>query len=167
MVIELAEHGDLMRQLQLRKGRPFKENWLWRILIGLLRALDHTHRFRLIIHNDIKPANVLIGKGCVPKLADFGCAQQFVEGATVIGGSRLFMSPEALREEPITPASDIFATGTTMYLFMTGYFPFQNTNEIMDPDFHPAALPARYSFLLREVVVASMLNKDAKLRPSA
>ena len=74
------------------------------LLIQLLSAVDYAHR-HLVVHADIKPANILVDKAGTPKLLDFGV------GAA--GGSLTpaFASPEQLDGARVTAATDIYSLG--------------------------------------------------------
>jgi eukaryotic-like serine/threonine-protein kinase len=80
---------------------------------------------RGLVHCDVKPANVMLGPGPA-KLIDFGIASRprgAIEGDTSIGSLR-FMSPEQLRGESLSSASDLFSLGTVLYAALTGRPPF-------------------------------------------
>ena len=96
----------------------------------ILDALSEAHD-RGIIHRDLKPDNVFLqqtaGKDIHAKLLDFGIAKALGERherpATETGvakGTPPYMSPEQLRAETLTPASDLFAMGCVVYQLATG-----------------------------------------------
>jgi serine/threonine protein kinase len=96
----------------------------------LLGALVAAHQAG-IIHRDIKPGNVLYDSADEPMLADFGLAHSWdqTHGLTVTGmvvGTPGYMSPEQARDEPLTPATDIFALGATLLYAATGNGPYGN-----------------------------------------
>ncbi len=78
-------------------------------------AAAHAHG---IVHGDLKPANVLVSRQGRIQLTDFGVA--FRDG----GGSASALSPEQVRGEALTPASDLFALGCLLYRLLTGRHPF-------------------------------------------
>jgi len=103
-----------------------------RLFLQLADAVAHAHR-RLLVHRDLKPGNVLVdGEGLV-KLLDFGIAKAIDPlddadgGATVGGGARPFTpnyaSPEQVRGEPVTTATDIYSLGVLLYQMLTGIRP--------------------------------------------
>jgi serine/threonine-protein kinase len=109
---ELDEHGRMDRDEVVRIGRE------------LLAGLRVVHA-RGLVHCDVKAGNVMLGPGPA-KLIDFGVARpphQAVEGDTSIG-SLQSMSPEQLRGDALTPASDLFSLGVVLYEALTGHVPF-------------------------------------------
>ena len=83
-----------------------------------------------VIHRDIKPANILLAGESDIKISDFGAAlTQAGETTQVSGiGSPAYMSPQQVREEPLTYQTDIFSLGVVMYQLLTGRLPFQGNN---------------------------------------
>jgi serine/threonine protein kinase len=101
-----------------------------RILQEIARALGVAHR-RGIIHRDLKPGNVLVTPGMKPVILDFGLAIAIGEGGEIsrhFEGTPLYASPEQVKGEPLTAASDVFSFGTLMYKVLSGRTPFQGTN---------------------------------------
>ncbi len=90
-------------------GRPF-EVWAPPLLV-ILDTLVYWHR-KGVVHGDLKPANLLLDRGGVAYLADFGCAATIGEeneGVRQRGGSAAYVSPEQRANEAPDPADDVHA----------------------------------------------------------
>jgi len=109
------------------------------LFLDLCEAVQFVHR-NLIVHRDIKPGNVLVTPDGRVKLLDFGIAKLTEEldadGARTVTGLRAmtpeYASPEQIRGEPVTTATDIYALGVLLYELLTGERPlqFDSTNPL-------------------------------------
>ncbi|SFL91478.1 serine/threonine-protein kinase [Marinobacter zhejiangensis] len=90
-------------------------------------ALDYAHSQK-IVHRDIKPANLIYdAAGGQLKVTDFGIAKITDDAHTRTGsvmGSPLYMSPEQLKGQKVTGASDIYSLGVTLYKLVSGETPY-------------------------------------------
>jgi eukaryotic-like serine/threonine-protein kinase len=105
---------------------PLPPAALWRLLLGLVEALETVHAGDLV-HRDLKPSNVLLSLDR-PRLIDFGIARAVTEaGLTRTGtivGSPGYMSPEQAEGRTLTVASDVFSLGGVLAYAATGRGPF-------------------------------------------
>ena len=96
------------------------------------RALDYAHAHRLL-HQDIKPDNIMVGSNEVVKLADLGISKTFdeiaaEEGPKKIMGTPHYMSPEAALGKKIDQRVDLYSLGATLYHLLSGKTPYHGTN---------------------------------------
>ena len=96
------------------------------ILAQACAALDYAHRNQ-VIHRDIKPANLMLMKGDLLKITDFGLAkspQANLTQAGVLIGTPNYMSPEQISGRTMDGRSDFFSLGVVLYELLTGERPF-------------------------------------------
>jgi tetratricopeptide (TPR) repeat protein len=99
-----------------------------RTLITLMRevcaAVAHAHG-HLVLHCDIKPANILVTAGGRPKLIDFGVAriQDVIDASLPEGYTRAYASPQRLAGEPASVSDDVYALGMVLAEVLTGALP--------------------------------------------
>jgi serine/threonine-protein kinase len=98
-----------------------------------------------LVHRDVSPSNVLVGRNGDVKLADFGIAKATTlkddTRAGVRKGKYAYMSPEQVSNLPLTAASDQFALGTTLCELLTGTRPFEGATPLETMDRVRAAQP--------------------------
>ncbi len=131
IVMEYIE-GSTLKELIQRKGRlPVEEALAIAEKIG--SALQHAH-FNQIIHRDIKPQNILIGKSGEVKVTDFGIARA-TTSATItytdsVLGSVHYLSPEQARGGWTDEKTDLYSLGVVLYEMITGSLPFSGDSPI-------------------------------------
>jgi len=102
------------------------------------RVVDEDGTVHQVIHRDLKPGNLMLTAANVVKVMDFGIAKsalsltQTMEGFTK--GTPMYMSPEQVHGEPLTPASDIYTLGIVLYEMLTGkrLFAARNLMEVIE-----------------------------------
>src|SRR5712691_11856192 len=111
--------------------------------IRVLAALQYMHG-EGVLHLDVKPANVTMGDP--PRLLDLSLARDGIKlRLDRAVGTRAYMSPEQCRRETLTPATDLFGVGATLYEALTATQPFSEGVEDGAAD-----LTARYPQLTEE-----------------
>ena len=150
------------------------------LLIQVTHAVEYAHR-HLVVHRDLKPDNIHVTEAGAPKLLDFGIAKALdmqdlgLQAMPTIDAVRLmtpeYASPEQVRGEPVTTATDVYQIGALLYLLLTGTPPFRmnkNTRmgelERMICDVPPP--PPRINRDLDQIVLHA-LEKDPRRRYAA
>ena len=126
LVMEHLDEPSLENRMD--KQTKVSEREVLEIGIGISSALQFAHEETGLIHRDIKPGNILFGRGNIPKLADFGLAagaRSALGQQDEIWGTPYYVSPERLLREPEDIRSDIYSLGATLYHAIAGRPPFE------------------------------------------
>src|SRR5207244_1589556 len=87
-----------------------------------------------VVHRDLKPQNILVGKDDRTKIIDFGLAKSnLVYGLTATGtimGTPEYMSPEQVKGQSVTESADLYSLGVVLYEMVTGVVPFAGENPV-------------------------------------
>lgn len=180
LVTELIE-GASLRQALDRSPRVMPEIAVM-IMTEVVRALRAAHQVG-VVHRDVKPDNVLVGRDGRPKLSDFGIAQiASEERMTLTGnlvGSPSYMSPEQAEGRRTDHRTDLFSAGTMLYRIVTGTLPFTGSNaietlrkvaglEYVDPAEIEPSCPGPVAGVIRRALAARIEDRyqtaDALLR---
>jgi eukaryotic-like serine/threonine-protein kinase len=150
------------------------------LLVSICDAVSYAHQ-RLVVHRDLKPGNILITPDGQSKLLDFGLARVLESGTDltdtgVQAMTPAYASPEQIRGEPDTVASDVYSLGVILYELLASRRPYRNAKSLAQlaraiaeempvplPEAVPAALRKRVRGDL-ETIAAKALEKDARRR---
>lgn len=131
LVMPYLDGGTLKDRMD---GRPVRPSVAIEWVRQVGEALDAAHAAG-VLHRDVKPANVLVGKGERLALADFGIAKMLeaVTRLTATGmvvGTPIYMAPEQAQGRPASPASDRYALAVIAYELVTGRPPFDGESAL-------------------------------------
>ncbi len=142
------------------------------LIVQIARGLEAAHHAG-VIHCDIKPANILLGRDGAVKVTDFGIARTAVRATgdlSGVFGTPGYLPPEAMLSTAFTPTADLFAVGAVFYELLTGDPPHvgKNAQETLLKTATVAAVPVREKN--RSVppavddIVLGLLHKNPDLR---
>ncbi|OWZ69270.1 hypothetical protein AYX15_00120 [Cryptococcus neoformans] len=157
-VLSLASNGELASII--RKHGSLDITSARYYAAQLIDTLEFVHS-RGVIHRDLKPENILLDEDMRIKITDFGSAKIIAKDEPIVDdssrsrsfvGSADFVSPEVLRNEVATTASDIWAFGCVLYQFICGKPPFRGATDYL----------TFQKILKREVEFPKGIDEDAK-----
>jgi len=174
IAMELVE-GVSLERLLLQRGR-LRPAEVIPLGAAIARGLAAAHA-RDVVHRDVKPANVMLGRDGSIKVADFGIADLIAATARADGlvfGTPGYLPPEALRGAGHNRAGDLFALGVVLYECLAGVKPFGGGLDVSDiiqaTLFGPIRpLAPRVEEPLPEgleAIVLELLERDNFLRPA-
>jgi serine/threonine-protein kinase len=169
LVMELVDGESLSARLD-REG-PLPADEATRIAADVGDALYHAHR-QGIIHRDVKPGNVLLGRDGSTRLVDFGIARSLAEAAerltldgSVVGTPR-YMAPEQLTDGVIGPRTDLFGLGLLLHEMLTGRSPFRATTPLALAEEQAAGPPPLHGIEPPlAALIRACLEPDPEKRP--
>jgi len=171
LVIELVVGEPLADLLEREPVLPAAR--LLPILAQSARGLHSAHEAG-VVHRDVKPGNILLGRGGRVKITDFGVSlaqNQMVMTATgMVMGTAQYLSPEQAVGRAATPLSDLYSLGIIAYEALVGHRPFTGPTAVDIAVAHVnnpvPPLPATVDRALADVVM-QLLSKDPAARPQS
>jgi eukaryotic-like serine/threonine-protein kinase len=142
IAMEYVDGKSLRQYLSEHPKPPFK--LVLAVATQVADALQSAHD-KGVIHRDIKPDNILITQKGKVKITDFGIAHMTESTLTASGivmGTLKYMSPEQVRGETVTAASDLYSFGVVLYEMVTGSPPFVK-GELTYHHLHTSPTPPR------------------------
>eukprot|EP00981_Chlorochromonas_danica_P007897 scaffold1900_cov183-Ochromonas_danica.AAC.3 len=126
-ILDYAMGGDMRYNMRRSANFRFSEGLAKIFIKQIFMALQHCHEHN-ILHRDIKPENILLYSSGKVSLSDFGVAKILpdIEACKSTSGTHGYMAPEIYtKEHTHGTAFDWFATGITLFEFLTGRRPFE------------------------------------------
>jgi serine/threonine protein kinase len=173
LVQRLIPGGSLADRVE--KNGPLSLEETVRLLAGAAAGIDALHGAGLV-HRDIKGANILL-EGATPYVSDFGLAKDSQASNLTRPGQALgsldYMSPEQIRGEDVSPATDIYALGCVMFEVLTGTPPYGGRPSMRVLFAHlqepPPDLSAQRSDITPQAAraITRALEKEPEDRPSS
>jgi hypothetical protein len=173
IAMELVE-GLSLERLLLRRGRLSPAEVI-PLGAGIARGLAAAHA-RDIVHRDVKPANVMLGRDGAIKVTDFGIADLIAAATRAEGlvfGTPGYLPPEALRGSGHGPGGDLFSLGVILYECLTGRKPFGGleVSDMVQTTLFGAIRPLRPQVAGElpaelESLVLFLLERDPACRPA-
>ncbi|KAB0506797.1 bifunctional protein-serine/threonine kinase/phosphatase [Pseudomonas moorei] len=149
--------GSTLAQLHEQAGPLPLAQWQ-DLAERLLRAVGMLHR-RQILHRDIKPENLLLGDDGELRLLDFGlayCPGLSLDEPSALPGTPSYIAPEAFRGDPPSAQQDLYSVGVTLYVLLTGHFPYGEIEAFQRPRFGVPVSPSRYRPDLPEWLIQTL-----------
>lgn len=171
LVLPYCKDGSIMRNV----GK-FTEEEAWRLIRDVASGLSWLHNMNPpVIHQDIKPDNVMIGENGDFMITDFGVSthlkstlRKSMSAAFSSAGTIAYMAPERFGKDntPIM-ANDIYSLGATVFEMLTGDTPFGNDGGLVQKKGADVPeLKGEYSSQLKKVI-SKCLRTNAWERPTA
>jgi serine/threonine-protein kinase len=152
IVMELCEGVTLKDYLRKKHHLSWQETVYFAQQVA--RALDHAHS-RGIIHQDIKPQNIMLLRDGTAKVMDFGIASfansQETRKVSEAIGSVHYISPEQAKGIKVDYRTDIYSLGVVMYEMLTGTMPFRGDSAVAVVMQHINTVPPKPSELVSDI----------------
>ena len=174
VVMEYIPGGTLRTLLAARGGAALDPTHAVAIISSLAEGLAAAHALQ-VVHRDVKPENVLVGREGAIKLVDFGMAKVLRRDSPMltfgskICGTPQYMAPERARGIPVSGAADVYSLAVIAYELLSGRRPFDSKHPVEVLMAHVSDPPPEMPSVPPELaqVVFRALDKDPDQRPSA
>ncbi len=191
LALEFLE-GESLRQ-RMREGRGAPREAM-RVGLAIASALAEAHRHG-VLHRDLKPGNVVIARDGRPRVVDFGLATMADDAPpresldddsalqapprppseSRVSGTPAYMAPEQWRNEPLTPAVDVWALGLILIELVAGEHPYRAVSgspyalasRVGDDGAVPLPEALAEAPLRLRQLIQRCVDKDPALRPAA
>jgi serine/threonine protein kinase len=155
--------GSTLEEMLRSAGGPLPIEDVLSLGVSLCDTLQAFHSYEpAIIHRDVKPANVIRGPGGRVDLVDLGSAT-FANGRpeALPRGTWGYAPPEQRGGKPVTPASDVYSLGATLYELLTGCYPGRGMPLIKE---NAAGLPTALTHLLWQMTQKEVRHRIGTAR---
>ncbi|BDM24053.1 bifunctional protein-serine/threonine kinase/phosphatase [Pseudomonas sp. LRP2-20] len=159
----MREHSGKTLAAHVAEQGPLALAQWMEVARQLLQAVGVLHR-RNLLHRDIKPDNLHLGDDGQLRLLDFGlayCPGLSQEPLHELPGTPSFIAPEAFEGQPPSPRQDLYAVGVTLYLLLTGHYPYGEIEAFQRPRFGQPVNASRYRPDLPEWLQHNLLQAVA------
>ncbi|MHB1331107.1 MAG: protein kinase domain-containing protein [Sulfuriferula sp.] len=174
MAMEFLEGPSLKEVLDAHTAMPVQK--IANIAAQIAHGLAYAHK-NGVVHRDIKPANIVLVRGGVAKITDFGIAQMSSGSRTLAGtvlGSPKYMAPEQVKGQVVDGRSDLFSLAIVLYEMLTGESPFSDDNInttmyriVNDDPLPPKTLAPRIPEALNRIVIKALAKNPDERYQSA
>lgn len=170
LVLQYCKNGSIKTLIH-----NTEEKEAWKIILDVAKGLKelHAHKPNPIVHQDIKPDNILISDEGHYMITDFGVSVHIRSTVSSISlklaGTRAYMAPERFNNQRLKPimASDVWSLGATMFEILSGDVPFSENGGLnQESGMVIPELPGDYSETLRKTL-EDCLAHDSWKRPTA
>lgn len=172
LVLQYCKNGNIKKMI----GKT-DEKEAWRIILEVASGLKelHAHKPNPIVHQDIKPDNIMISDDGHYMITDFGVSvhlhstlRKTISSSLSSAGTKAYMAPERFGKKRLTPimASDIWSLGATVFELLSGDVPFSDEGGLFQKSgVEVPELPGNYSDTLQKTL-EDCLSCDSWNRPT-
>jgi len=169
IVMEYIDGETLADKLADSSDGKLDEDVVLEYMNQICLGLNEAHK-NGVIHLDLKPQNIMVKENGEIKILDFSISHQITKSMTMLTGQNLstgtlpYMAPEQLSKKfgRINEQADVWGLGAVMYHLISGEVPFEDRNQILDPEEEPYELEGVSDKI--SMIISGCLTKDRKER---